>query len=383
MAQEAFGGDLKIVILNSDASLIPKLNKDHANKLPQPFLDRIKRVSTVQSYGDITIWTVKEAWYYGDISRVVGWVIDGTRAPFLHMNGALTIRKPEGDRQPVNYDPKVHEHDFSFVTTTMTRQYFVEDIDRYMCSIRVNLPDMRAFLSERLRSYPMYVAEMVKLLTTLYARDDISKGVDPDLAKFILQRVTSCKRSLIKDKQLGTFLRERFEGKAKIEALLRYSETSQDDLTRIVQSMERNIGDAPTTAALLSAFLESHLAARDPTLRLPSGPAAHASPKHSIDAESVHAMYDKRRLLVAKQDYVHGTMRVDSTGAACSDPRNKAFGFSRGDLLVDVTEERLVERYRPNSIVLQNQRKEVGEINYDPGVLVELHHLVGEKGAWI
>lgn len=383
MAQEPFEGILKIVFEGYHVNTIPKLEQHHANKFPRVLWDLISPVSKTQCYGDITILTVNTDSHYGDINRTVQWITNGQDATFLQVNGVHTVRQAQGGRKAVKYDAGVHESDFTYEASTKTMQCFVEDLDRYIYSIRVGLPDLRNFLSARLRAYPVYAAEMVKLLTTLYSHDYTSRDVDPDLAKFIFRRIGGIKDLLIKDETLQNFLRDRVPPKTKLEALLRHSDMSDIDMSNALQGLRKNVACSTETTALLAAFMETHLGIHDPHMKAPTGPAAQTSSQISADAGIVHALHSDRRILVATQDFAYGTMHFDRNGAYCPDPRNKAFKFSRGELLVVVTDEGLVDRRRPNSILVQNRLGELGEVADSPLVLSPLHQFVCEHRTYI
>lgn len=381
MAQEPFTGDLKLVVDGMDVKTIPKLENHHANKLPRLLLENIRPKSIVQHYGDITIWTVKDLSLFNDVDRTVQWVTKGSQAAFLQIQSKPSVRKLEGDQKAVDYDAKVHEHDTSFSTTVGTRQCFVEVIDQYRCSIRVGLPDLRNFLSARLRAYPVYATEIVRLLNDLYTEAHISKEVDPALATFLINRIKTLRPLLIEHRGLQTFLHDRLDGKQKIKALIPLSDLRDEDITRILRRSGNGIRASTETTALLSEFLETHLSTstHNPTPKPPTNPPP---PKHSLQADLIHTLYASGRIYIAKQSSTNGTLLLDSAGKPCTDPRNRAFNFSRGDLLVEISQEGLVEARRPDLMVLQNSRREVGEVAAWKGMLVEAKRWAGENGKF-
>ncbi|KAM0720111.1 hypothetical protein Q7P37_004247 [Cladosporium fusiforme] len=380
MAQETFAGDLKLVIDGSDKNAISKLDRRDANRLPQALLDRLRPAAKVDDYGDIIIWTINDPAHHRDIDRTIQWVLQREKASFLRTKDTQSVRKQEGDPRATKYDPEKHENDLVFIATESTRASFVEDIDRYMYSIRVGLPDLRSLLSRRLCAYPAYVAEIVKLLRALYAHDDVSKNVDPELARFIFRRIGSLRSILVKDEALQAFLRGRIEPKANAQALLHHCDVSELNLSNALMSLRKGISTSDETTALLAAFMETHLGIHDPTLKAPTGPVAHTLPQYIINADVVHTMYQDKRILIATQNNDHGTLHFDKNGARFPYPDNKNFLVVRGDIFVLHPNALLAERRMENSVIVQNERREVGEV-FDDHTLVPLSTFISQSGA--
>ena len=168
---EPFSGQLKLSLPPLDAKAVPLVTADQVNRIPPPLPNWLWTVaSQVQDLDEITVVTVADQSCHQRIQRLVEWNLLGEEASFF-VNGKLEVvrRDEQNKRRTALYDANVHAHDLVWRATTETHALFVEEAELYQFSVLAGMTDLRSALSKRLCSqYPVYMAEMVTFLKTLY-----------------------------------------------------------------------------------------------------------------------------------------------------------------------------------------------------------------------
>lgn len=180
-----FTGQLKIVLPPLHPKAVPVMSEDEVNRIPVHLLNWLRsEASLVKDLCDITIITVSNEAHHLMIQQVVQWVTKGELAPFF-VTDTPKVRNGDSGKPPVIYDPANHNNDYTLRATAKTHACFVEEADLYKFSVIAGLQDLQATLSKRLCSrYPVHVAEMTALFSTLYTKG-IYTPFDLPLKRFI------------------------------------------------------------------------------------------------------------------------------------------------------------------------------------------------------
>lgn len=250
---------LKLSLPGVDPAAIPMLTAEQVAQIPAEFLDFLHERSRVEDYGDIKIISLEDDAHNFTIMSIAGWVSKGR----LEHDELEVLPLEQGpDHAPVVYDPRIHEQDVTFVSTLETHALFLQRLGLYMFSLSADMEDFQAYLCETIcKEYPIYEAELIAILTTVFEHTDDLRGLDSNLASFVSERMFCLRKILANNTAVLPLLCKAISTKDHFLALT--SRANHPALLLALAELQKDVGQVSETDALLGTFIEQNRALKD------------------------------------------------------------------------------------------------------------------------
>lgn len=243
---------LKLSLPGVDPTTIPTLTAKQVARIPAKFLDFLQTLGRVDDYGDLTIITVEDDRHNFTIISIAGWVVNGRLE-----HGELKVEPLESrsDREPVAYNPSTHDQDITFVATAETHARFLQRLGLYIFILGVDMKDLQEYLCKTIcTEYPVYEAELIALLTAVFEHTDGLRGLDPNLASFVSERMFCLHKILVTNTAVLPLLCKAISAKDRFLALA--GRANHSALALALTELRNDVGEVAETDALLTTFIE-------------------------------------------------------------------------------------------------------------------------------
>ena len=189
---------LKLSLPGVDPGNIPTLTAEQVAQIPGVFLDFLHEIGQVTDLGDLKIITLDNDQHNFTITSIARWIANGRLE-----TGELRVEQLQrkSDRAQITYDPNTHEKDIRFVATAEIHAHFLQRLGLYGFSISAKIDDLQAYLCKTIRTeYPVYEAELIAIVTTVFKHTDDLRHFDSALAGFVSERMF-CLREILVNKK--------------------------------------------------------------------------------------------------------------------------------------------------------------------------------------
>lgn len=263
---------LKLSLPGVDSAAIPTLTAEQVAQIPAEFLTFLHKCGQVSDLGDLKIITVHDDRHNFTIMSIAGWVANGRLE-----TGELKVQlEQKPNRAQVTYDRSIHEQDVRFVATAETHARFEQRLGLYIFSVNARMNDLQAYLCRTIcTEYPIYEAELIALLTTIFEHTDDLRRFNPTLASFVSERMLCLREILVVNSALLPLLRKAIPAKDRFLALAGRADISA--LKTALSELRRAVGEVDETDALLDTFIGQNSVSED--ARQPVQPAPLVTPK--------------------------------------------------------------------------------------------------------
>jgi hypothetical protein len=257
MAQPRKASLLKLSLPGVDPATIPILSPEQVDQTPAELLSFLHNYGRVDDYGDLKIITVKDGRHNFTILSIAEWVANGSLE-----HGEFQVEQPElmgleAIHRPVAYKRSTHEQDTTFVATAETHARFLQRLGLYMFSIRAGMPELQAHVRDTIcTQYPVYEAELIALLTTIFDHTDNLKRFDPTLSSFVNARMRCLRELLVKHEAILPLLCKVISAKDRFLSLA--GRADHDVMAHALAELRRGVGEVVETEALLDTFIEQN-----------------------------------------------------------------------------------------------------------------------------
>ncbi|GAB7329987.1 hypothetical protein MBLNU13_g01682t1 [Cladosporium sp. NU13] len=208
-------------------------------QIPTEFSDFLHDRSRVEDYGDIKTISLEDDAHNFKIISIAGWVTKGRLE-----HGELEVEPLERgpDHAPVVYDPRIHEQVVTFLSAEM------KDLQAYLCEMICT-------------EYPIYDAELVAILTTVFEHTDDLRRFDSNLAGFVSERMFCLRKIPATNTAVLPLLSKVISTKDHFLALA--SRADYLALLLALAELRKDVGQVSETDALLGTFIEQNCARKD------------------------------------------------------------------------------------------------------------------------
>lgn len=257
MAQPPRVSMLKLSLPGVDPAVIPLLTAKQVAQIPAEFLAFLHSFGRVEDYGDLKIISTQDDRHNFTILSIAEWVSNGRLE-----HGELMVERLETmglgiAHEPVTYDQNMHQQDLEFVSTRETHARFLQRLGLYMFSDQAGMWNLKDYICKTIcTQFPIYEAEVIALLTSIFASADDLRRFDTNLASFISERMLYLRNILATNTVVLPLLCKAIGAKDRFLALAGRADHSV--LALALAELRRGIGEVEETDAMLETFIEQH-----------------------------------------------------------------------------------------------------------------------------
>jgi hypothetical protein len=257
MTQPLKASLLKLRLPGVDPVTIPVLTAEQTDRVPVILLNFLHDNGDVDDLGDLEIITVKDNRHNFTILSIAEWVTNGSLESGELMVEQLELIDLEAAHRPTVYDRSTHEQDITFVATAETHANFLQRLGLWEFSIGADMPDLQAYIRETICShYPVYEAELIVLLTTMFKQTEDPHHLDPTLASFVSARMLCLRELLVPHRAILPLLRKFIGAKDRFQSLV--DRAKPDVIAQAMAELCKGVGEEGETEALLDRFIEQN-----------------------------------------------------------------------------------------------------------------------------
>lgn len=248
---------LKLSLPGVDPATIPTLTAEQVTRIPTELLDFLHKHGRVEDWGDLQIISVQDHRHNFTILSIAGWVANGR---LEHGELKVERRDTTGVRaahDSFTYSPHTHAQDTAFVATRETHERFLQRLGLYMFCVHAEMQDLQALICETIRTkYPVYEAELIALVNSVYEHIDDLAHLDPPLGSFVSERMFCLRKILVTNRAVLPLLCKAVSAKDRFLALAGRADHAAPALA--LTELRKGVEETDETDALLDVFIEQN-----------------------------------------------------------------------------------------------------------------------------